>query len=143
MLDARIARRQVLVRRVAVGAHGHRRPAERGRLAVEAVTERLEAFLVATAAIGRDVLAHRGRRRVLHAVLVDVAIDADRAVLAVLPEQAVRARLPLLEHGRGGTRRRSRATSGGRSWPCRRRAGRCCARRGNRCRKATPRSGPT
>ena len=45
------------------------------------------------------VLAHGGRGRVLHAVLVHVAVDADGAIAAFLPGHAVRALvLPVLEH---------------------------------------------
>ena len=53
---ARVARRQVVVRRVAVRAHGRGLVADASGLAVEAVVERLVEVLVAVAAVGRHLL---------------------------------------------------------------------------------------
>ena len=87
---------QVVVRRVAVGA-GRRltTPDFRG-LAVEAVVEGLDLFLVAVSALVRHVLATGDRGRVLDRMRV-VAGDADRPVLAFLPQLAVRTLDPDLE----------------------------------------------
>ena len=93
---ARVARRQVVVRRVAVRAHGRGPVADAGGLAVEAVVERLVEVGVAVAAVGRHVLAHFDRGRRLDRVRL-VAGRADGAFLAVAPQRAVRALVPLAE----------------------------------------------
>ncbi len=93
---ARVARRQVVVRRVAVRAHGRRAVADGRGFAVKAVMERLVEVLVAIAAVARHVRPHRSGRRILDRVRL-VAGAADRAVLAFPPQRAVRALVPLLE----------------------------------------------
>ena len=93
---ARVARRQVVVRRVAVRAHGRGLVADAGGLAVEAVVEGLVEVGVAVAAIGRHVHAHFDRGRRLDRVRL-VAGRADGAFLAVAPKRAVRALVPFLQ----------------------------------------------
>ena len=93
----RVRRAQVMVRRVAVRAHGRRAVADRGGLAVEAVVEGLGHFLVAAAALVRHLLQVRAVVRRFDRVCF-VAGGAHRAVLAVAPQCAVRAVAPFLQH---------------------------------------------
>ncbi len=93
----RVRGAQVVVRRVAVRAHGRRAVADRRGLAVEAVVEGLGHVLVTAAALVRHLLQVRAAVRRLDRVRL-MAGGAHRAILAVAPQRAVRAFAPFLEH---------------------------------------------
>ena len=94
---ARVRRRQILVRRVAVRADGALRHAEARRLAVETVAERGQVLVVAAAAVigGLDPALGCGG---IDDLVGRVAVYADRSFLVFRPDHAVRARiLPVVE----------------------------------------------